>query len=331
VLLGALALAAGCSSPTAPLVLSGITMGTTWEVKIADAPLPRPPEELQRGIGAVLDGIDASMSTYRADSAISRLNAAAADAWIELPADLHDILRTARALSEQTGGSFDATVGPVVNLWGFGPDRRPRRVPTDAELAAALSRSGYLKLEIDAAAPRVRKLVAELFVDLNAIAPGYAVDRIAAYLAEAGCGNFLVELGGEIHARGPGRDGTGWRIGIERPFTGARGVERVVALRDAGLSTSGDYRDFFEQDGVRYGHTIDPATGRPVTHGLVSVSVVDASTVRADALATALLVLGPERGLAFAERAGIPALLIMQSGGAFEELATPGMRALLTE
>jgi thiamine biosynthesis lipoprotein len=324
--------AAGCSrTAPQPLLLNGLTMGTSWEVKIADVPTPLAPEALQRGILGILDEIDRTLSTYRPDSELSRLNAAAAGTWVELSPTLAEILAAARALSELTGGSFDVAVGPVVNLWGFGPDRRPRRVPTDAEREAALAKSGYAKLELDPAARRARKQIAGLFIDLNGIAPGLAVDRIAGFLAGAGCRNFLVELGGEIRASGAGPHGNGWRIGIERPLADARTVQRVIALRDAGLSTSGDYREFFEAEGVRYGHTIDPATGRPVAHGLASVAVVDPSTMRADALATAFMVLGPERGLALAERAGIPALFIMHTGPGFEELATESMRALLVE
>jgi thiamine biosynthesis lipoprotein len=319
---------AGCARPVPePLVLSGVTMGTTWEVKIADVPA-RPAEELQRGILRILDGIDQSMSTYRPDSELSRLNAGPAGEWFEVSKELYEVLAAARAVSESSGGGFDVTVGPVVNLWGFGPDRRPRKVPSDAERQAALGRSGYAKLELDPAAPRARKQVPDLFIDLNGIAPGFAVDRIATFLSDAGQRNFLVELGGEVAARGPGLEKQGWRIGIERPVPGSRAVERVVHLRDAGLSTSGDYRDFFEDNGVRYGHTIDPATGTPVSHGLAAVAVIDKSAMRADALATALMVMGPDAGLAFAERGGIPALFIIRAGAGFEERTTGPMRAL---
>lgn len=324
--------AAGCArSGPEPLVLSGVTMGTTWEVKIADPPASVSAEVLQRGILGILDEIDRSMSTYRPDSELSRLNADASGDWFGLSNDLRSVLATALAVSAQTDGGFDVTVGPVVNLWGFGPDRRPRQVPSDVERDAALARSGFRNLEIDPAMPRVRKRIPGLFIDLNGIAPGYAIDRIAEYLSGAGCANFLVELGGEIGARGAGLEGRGWRVGIERPAPGSRSVEQVVLLRDAGLSTSGDYRDFFEENGVRYGHTIDPATGKPVSHGLAAVTVVHASAMRADALATALMVLGPEAGRAFAEREGLAALFIIRAGADFEEVPSNPMRPLLAE
>ncbi|HEY7840322.1 MAG TPA: FAD:protein FMN transferase [Gammaproteobacteria bacterium] len=331
-LLGAILCMTACArSGPEPLVLSGVTMGTTWEVKIADPPASVSPEALQRGILGILDEIDRSMSTYRPDSELSRLNADASGDWFALSDSLHAVLLAALDVSQQTNGAFDVTVGPVVNLWGFGPDRRPRRVPSDAEREAALARSGFRKLEIDPAAPRARKQIADLFIDLNGIAPGHAVDRIVEYLSGAGCGNFLVELGGEIGARGTGPGGRDWRVGIERPLPGPRGAERVVLLRNAGLSTSGDYREFFEEGGIRYGHTIDPASGKPVSHGLAAVTVVHASAMRADALATALMVLGPEAGRAFSEREGIAALFIIRDGAGFEELTSPQMRALLNE
>lgn len=326
----AVACLAGCDRSAEPLVLNGVTMGTTWEVKIADPPATVTAEALQRGILDILDRIDRTMSTYRPDSELSRLNAGASGEWLAVSPDLNEVLSAALAISDRTGGRFDVTVGPIVNLWGFGPDRRPRKVPTDAEREAALAQSGYRKLELDPAG-RARKQAPALFIDLNGIAPGYAVDRIAAYLAGRGCTNFLVELGGEIAARGTGPEETGWRIGIERPAAGERAVQRIVPLRNAGLSSSGDYRDFFEEDGVRYGHTIDPATGRPVAHGLAAVTVVDESTMRADALATALMVMGPESGLDFAERERIPALFIIRTGTGFAERMSGPMRDLQRE
>jgi len=306
-------------------------MGTTWEVKIADAPPPRPAGELQRGIIAILDGIDVSMSTYRPDSAVSTLNNAPAGEWVTPPEDLYSILLSADLFSKLTEGRFDVTVGPIVNLWGFGPDRRPRRVPTDAELEAARARAGYQKLEFDLTTKRVRKQAPGVFIDLNAIAPGYAVDRITAFLVRAGCANFLVELGGEVHARGPGPGNRGWRIGIERPVTGERTVQRIIPLRDAGLSSSGDYRDHFEQGGIRYGHTIDPATGRPVSHDLAAVTVIDVNTMSADALATALMVMGPGAGLAFAEQRDTAALFIIRGGSGFDEVMSKRMKEILAK
>lgn len=325
-LLAALALP-GCGG-NAPLSLNGLSMGTSWEARFADLPACGGPDELRRTILQVLDRVDRSMSTYRPDSDLSRFNAATDGAWHELPPELFDVLAEGRAAAELSGGAFDLSIGPVARLWGFGAGAGARRVPDADELAAARAISGYRLLELDTARRAARKRVPQLRIDVNAIAPGYAVDLIAAELERSGCRNFLVELGGEIAARGAGADGGGWRIGIEQPLPDRRSVARVIRLSDAGLSTSGEYRDFFEQDGVRYGHSIDPASGRPVTHDTVSVSVIHAATVRADALATALLVLGAERGYVLAARQDIAALFIMQRNGELVELPSPAFAAL---
>jgi len=223
------------------------------------------------------------------------------------------------------------TVGPLVNLWGFGPDGRRTAPPPEADIASARARIGYRSLELDPAQRAVRKLLPDLYIDLSAIAQGYAADEVSLYLEQIGVRNYMAEIAGEIRAAGVNADGRAWRIGIERPGNGEPVVERVVELRDAGLATSGDYRNYFEQDGIRYSHHIDPATGRPVTHNLASVTVVHPSATFADAMATALLVLGPERGLALAGREKLAVFLIIRAGSGFEEKDTEAFRRLLAE
>ncbi|MBI2994100.1 MAG: FAD:protein FMN transferase, partial [Gammaproteobacteria bacterium] len=251
--------------------------------------------------------------------------------WIPISEPLYSVLDVAMQVSGLSGGAFDVTVGPLVNLWGFGPDGRRTDAPPEEDIAAARVRSGYRNLELDAARRAVRKRRPDLYVDLSAIAQGYGADEVGRYLERIGVRNYMAEVAGEIRAAGVNADGQAWRIGIERPGSGAPVVERVVELRNAGLATSGDYRNYFERDGVRYSHHIDPATGRPVTHNLASVTVVHKSTVFADAMSTALLVLGPEEGLALAEREKLAAFLIMRSGPGFIEKYTEAFRGLLTE
>lgn len=314
-----------CSgAPGSVTDLRGSTMGTTWSVKIADLPPSVAAADLENEIAVTLRRIDALMSTYRDDSELTRFNASPGTAWTDASPELVAVLAEARRVSRLTGGAFDVTVGPVVNLWGFGPDLRADAVPDDAAIAAARARVGYDRVETRASPPAVRKTRADVYVDLSGIAKGYAADRVAALLDARGCTDYVVAVGGELHVRGRDAHGEPWRIGIERPDGGGvRPLQRVVRPDRAGVSTSGDYRTFFAADGERFSHIVDPRTGRPVTHDLASVTVIADTATEADALSTALMVLGPEDGYALAVRAGIAALFIRRSGGDYVETATP--------
>lgn len=305
-------------------VFAGPTMGTSYTVKIVvDRNLDRAERDQTRFlIEMELENVDAKMSTYRTDSELSRFNASLSTDPFPLSPDTIAVFALAQAVSEETNGAFDVTVGPLVNAWGFGPDPRGA-LPTDEQIAALLERVGYQKLIVDAEHNTVRKTQPDLYCDLSAIAKGYAVDRVAAALDDAGYDRYMVEVGGETKTRGHNPDGVPWRIGIERPVTDQRAVQRVVPLVDAALATSGDYRNYYEVDGVRYSHEIDPRTGRPIAHNLVSVSVIDARCTMADAYATAFMVLGAEEGLRVAESLGLAALFIVRlPTGAFEERMT---------
>ncbi len=315
----------GCSpqqAPPEPVVFDGLTMATTYTVKVTP-PLPLDRAELAAGIAAVLDGVDARMSTYKPDSELSRLNSNPALDWQSISPTLSDILSVALDISRLTDGAFDITVGPLVNLWGFGPDGRPRQVPDEAALAEARQRVGYKSIELDTRTPAVRKQAAGLYLDLSGIAQGFGADAVGAYFAARGAKNFMVDVSGEILARGVNAAGQPWRIGIERPVAAQGVVERVLLLRDTAMATSGDYRNYFEEGGVRYSHLIDPGTGFPITHRLASVSVLSPTATRADALATALMILGPGRGYEMAMREKLPALFIMRTDSGFEERWTP--------
>jgi len=245
---------------------------------------------------------------------------------------LLDVLLEARRIGELTEGAFDVTVGPLVNLWGFGPQMGEDDIPPEAEISAAWERVGFELVELREDPPALRKARGDVLIDLSAIAKGYAVDQIVRLLTDANVLNYLVEIGGELRGEGLNEQGEPWRIAIERPVPGERSVQRIVGLRDAGLATSGDYRNFFEVDGQRYAHVIDPATGRPVIHQLASVTVLADTTMSADGLATGLMVLGPERALALAREQSLAVHLIEIDGDDFRERTSPAFEpALLAE
>jgi len=308
--------------PAAQLQLSGHTMGTTYSVKYRPGPDTPPLAALQADVDALLAGINRTLSTYDPDSELSRFNRADTTDWVPASASLLAVVKAALEIGAQSEGAFDVTVGPLVNLWGFGPDFHPDRIPAAADIAAARARGGHDKLTLRDTPAALRKQRPDVFVDLSGIAKGYGVDRVAEQLAARGIEHYMVEIGGEIRVRGVNAQGAPWRIAVEKPLPGERSVQAVLALSDIALATSGDYRNFFEIAGRRYSHTIDPATGWPVDNGLVSVTVLADTSMRADAWATALQVLGSERGMAVAERLGLPVLFIIDRGGNFEERAS---------
>lgn len=239
------------------------------------------------------------------------------------------MLDSASRISASTQGAFDVTVGPLVDVWGFGPQYRTQRVPNDDTIQRVRESVGYRHVQTDPSAGAIRKKHSHTQVDLNAIAPGYGVDRLATILERQGFGDYLVEIGGEFRARGTTATGRPWRVGIERPVEGRRVVGEVVVLRDRAIGTSGTTRDFFVQDGRHYSHSIDPATGRPVDHPPMAVSVVADTAMEADGWATALLVLGPERGYALAQARGLGAILVTASGSSFDVRITDALRGHL--
>jgi thiamine biosynthesis lipoprotein len=302
----------------------GETQGTTYHIKVVDLPQTLDPETVRRAIKAELDDITRHLSTYTPDSELSRFNHSRDTDWVPTSPGLVKVLSEARKVSELTQGAYDVTVGPLVDLWGFGPVDTGERVPSEAEIDAARARVGYTHLDIRPEPPAIRKDIPDLTVDVNSIAQGYTVDRVAERLDKLGVANYLVEIGGELRGKGLNQNGGHWRVGIERPSPGERAVYSIIRIADVGVSTSGDYRDYFEHDGKRYSHTIDPHTGRPVTHKLASVTVISDNTMRADAWSTALMVLGPEHGYQLAEQAGLAAYFIVSTdSGGFTDRETP--------
>lgn len=301
-------------------------MGTTWTVKIAGLPSTADPEQVQAEIERILETVNRQMSTWRDDSEVSRFNAHRETGWFDVSADVAAVVAEADRISRLSGGAFDVTVGPLVNLWSFGPENRPQKTPTDAEIAAQRGRVGFSRLAVRSDEPALMKSEPELAVDLSAIAKGFGVDRVAEYLDSLQARGYMVEIGGEVRCRGTKSDGGAWKIGVRSPEQLKNSPYRVVALTDRAMATSGDYLNYFEQDGKRYSHTIDPRTGKPVKHRLVSVSVIAETCMTADALATALMVLGPEAGTSFAEEHDLAVLLIVSEGGRYREIATPAFR-----
>ena len=238
------------------------------------------------------------------------------------------VLLGAEEISLLTEGAFDVTAAPLIDLWGFGPMQPPDTVPAEEAISRARDRMGYQKLVLDADSLTIRKLDPRLRCDLSAIAKGYAVDLVAEALAREGIADYIVEVGGEVRTGGKNDAGDAWRIAIERPVPGEQVIQRIVPLSGMAMATSGGYRNFYEREGTRYTHTIDPRTGRPVTHDLASVTVVDELCVRADGLATGLLVLGPEEAYSLAVEHDLAALFLVAEEGGFSERVTPAFEAI---
>jgi thiamine biosynthesis lipoprotein len=306
-------------------------MGTTWSVQ-ALAPATLTSSMLEQQVLRELDLVIGQMSTWQKDSVLSRFNQAPAGSWHVLPNEFMHVLDAARSMAIDSGGAYDACVGALVNAWGFGPDHERTQefagLPAPQILQAARQRCGWRRLELDRASARLLQ-PGGLYLDFSGIAKGYAVDLVAAAMAQAGCPSYLVEIGGELRGHGVKPDGQPWWVTLERPPGEPGAQPLVVALHGLAVATSGDYRRFFERDGQRYAHTIDPRSGLPLSHDVVSVTVLHAQCMVADALATALQVLGEVEGMAFARARNIAALFIRRSADGFVESMTPAMAAML--
>lgn len=330
---------AGCSATSSPdlLSLSGRIMGTGYSVQLGaseGSPFMKSenPDGLSQQIYAVLKDVDTHMSTWRADSDISVFNNSADTDWQQLSPATLQVIAASLGTSASTGGAFDMTIGPLVDLWGFGSaasNSGGSAKPTVAAIRQTLAKVGHEAVEVDLNLNAVRKHNTDVRLDLSGIAKGHAVDRVASLLDSNGVDSYLVEVGGELRARGSKPDNTQWRVAIERPDAGQRDAFRVVNLEDRAIATSGDYRNFFIDGGQRYSHSIDPRTGMPVTHELASVSVVAASTMTADALSTALMIMGPQQAMSFALNNKLAAHLIVKSEGLLKEHYSAEFESLL--
>lgn len=320
------------SSHAETLRIAGPTMGTTYHVKIVDA-AEAEEASLRAAIDDILSDVDRRLSTYRADSEVSRFNRARAGEWCKVSQSTAEIVTAAKGFARETSGALDVTVGPLVRLWHFGPDTIARAKsaaeitpPSEEALVAARRLVGCEKLEVRSEPPALRKQVDGLEIDLSSIGEGHSIDHIARLLARCGYENFLVELGGEVRASGVNAQGKPWRVAVQRPDAGRPTAQAFVELRDAAVATSGDYHRYFEHNGRRYSHIIDPTTGRPIEHKLAAVTVAADDALTADVWDTALLVLGPERGYDTAVEHEVAALFIARDGAGFTARETPAWR-----
>lgn len=303
--------------------ITGATMGTTYTVKCV---IPPASAGLHRKALAVhtqsaLQRVNSHMSTYLPDSELSCFNANPDTTPFAASPMVLDVFKAAMQVSEESGGAFDITVGPIVNAYGFGPDTRPESQPSNEELTELYKRVGYKMIQVDG--NKLTKQRPDIYCDLSAIAKGFAVDLIAETFEGIDIDSYMIEVGGEVRTCGAKPNGEPWRIGIQRPDENAQMVHRVIELRDKAMATSGDYRNFYIVDGKRISHTIDPRTGKPVAHNLASVTVIHDQCMLADAWATALMVLGPDEGYDLAVQKDMAASFIVRTGDEFTEKSTP--------
>lgn len=295
-------------------------MGTTYEVKYVDSSSSHKEISsihLQSKIDELLININQLMSTYIDDSELSLLNQAPANMTFPISEQTSYVIQEAKKLNALSKGMLDITVGPLVNLWGFGPGAKPEKIPSAEQLAEVSQFIGIDKFRIESLG--VTKSHENVYIDLSTIAKGYGVDAIADLLESFGINNYLVEIGGELRVSGYKTVGQDWLIAIEKPISDKRAVQRIISIGDGALASSGDYRRYYEEDGIRYSHLIDPKTGYPIQHKLVAVTVISDKSIHADGLATALIVMGKDKGMELANREGIAALFITKEMNEFVE------------
>ena len=327
VLIG-LAFLVSCSDAPKQIRFSGDTMGTTYNVTLFSKDPRHSQAEIQKKVETVLAQVNAQMSTYDPDSELSRFNQHQSTQPVVISRALERVVTRAMQISEQTDGLLDITVGPLVNLWGFGPQARPEQVPSEDQLKAVREYVGYQKLTLDN--HQLSKQHPSIYVDLSTIAKGYGVDRVAYLLDDLDITQYLIEIGGEIRTRGGKPDGKSWRLAVEKPVSTERSIQQVVSFNEGALATSGDYRNFYQENGRRFSHIINPLTAEPIQHNLVSASVYAEDCMSADAYATALLVMGTEQAKAFVKQHQIATMLIYKTDDGFAEWVSPAFEPLLT-
>ena len=323
VLILAILALSGCSSKPEVLNISGTKMGTSYHITVIADQLP--PEDLDQQIEQLLAKLDNSMSTYKKDSEISQFNRLPVGQTMTISQEFAEVVKISRQIWQLSNGAFDPTIGPLVDLWGFGPGERHDSIPLPETIAQTKAKVGFDAVVLLEQTLSKTKPVA---LDLSAVAKGYAVDRVADLLEMLALPDYLVEIGGEIRVSGFNADAVAWRIAMEQPQLFAE-VDKVINLTDIAVATSGDYRNYFEKDGVRYSHTIDPVTGRPIVHNTASVTVLMPSCAQADAWATAFSVMGAEQGIQLAEKLGIAAYMLVRENGQFVSVASTDFDLLI--
>jgi thiamine biosynthesis lipoprotein len=314
-----LVLLVSCSDNNAPrkVVLQGKTMGTSYHITLITTQKNQDKQSaLQLDIDNLLKDINHKMSTYQSDSEISQFNATPSLEWIPISQDFYNVVDSALLISNLSRGYFDITISPLVNLWGFGPKIKIN-TPKNDDIKEAMSHIGYQKLGTQKETNSLKKADPLLTIDLSSIAKGYAVDKVSDYLSSKSIANHLVEIGGEVKAKGKNLSNKKWRIAIENPDADSRAVNSLLELDNTAVATSGDYRNYYVENNERQSHIIDPKTGYPIKHKLASVTVVNPSTMLADAWATTLMVLGEAKGKELVIEQGLSVQMIIRNGNGF--------------
>ena len=336
-LLGACVLFSGCDSAITPAtpastatVLDGKTMGTFWRVSVIGVDEAKA-EALRAKVQAQLDADDRLLSTWKNDSALMRFNHAADTRPWPVSEAMADIVTLSLRIGAKTHGAMDITVGPLVNLWGFGPDKQPVATPDAQAIAAAKARTGLQHLQVINQSGRqfLQKDIPDLFVDLSTVGEGYAADHLARLMEQDGISRYLVSVGGALVSRGMNGEGKPWRVAIQKPTDRENAVQAIVDINGHGISTSGSYRNYYELDGKRISHVIDPQTGQPITHKLVSVTVIAPTALEADGWDTGLMVLGPEKAQQVVREEGLAVYMIVKDGEGFKTWMSPQFRTFL--
>ena len=324
-----------CARYPQALELNGYTMGTNYLIRVIASDKTQATETLAAIIEESLADLDQRFSTYLDSSEINQFNNHTGDDWFEISPAFLNILQQGIRISELSNGAFDMTIGPLVDLWGFGPSHSQETLPRQTEINSLLEATGFNFLDIQEYPPALRRTQPGVKLDLSAIAKGFAVDQIWELLDQTGFSAYMIEVGGEVRTRGGRADGSDWMIGIENPFFDAGNdsmelIQNVVPLRDLAIATSGDYRNYFEHEGQRYSHTIDPRTGWAVSNKLAAVSVISEKAIDADALATAFMVLGVEASMDLAVREKIATQLILRTPTGAQVLQSPAYKSYLS-
>lgn len=301
---------------------SGSTMGTSYSVKVyAEDDSALDYDALRVEVDGELRRVNDEMSTYLKSSQISQFNNSTSTDWFQVSQSFAEVVAYAQEVATLTGGAFDVTVGTLVNAWNFGPTERSDSIPTNEKIRELKSMIGYEKLSVRLDPPAIKKSIPGLQIDLSAIAKGHGVDRVVDKLGQLGLTNVFVEIGGEVRTVGM-KGNQAWKVGIQVPDAAADQFDIAYELTDQAMATSGDYRNYFEIDGKRYSHTIDPRSGRPIEHDLASVSIVSDRCMKSDAWATAINVLGEDKGLEIATQEGVSALLVSRGEDGFWRMGT---------
>jgi thiamine biosynthesis lipoprotein len=308
------------------MLIQGMTMGTVaYNVKVIVKPDGLPgskfdQQQTHKDIDDILQQLLQDMSNWEPNSELTLFNKSTSLTPTEISEGLRRVLAESIRLGKLSEGKLDVTIGPLINLWGFGPEYRPEKVPSDAELIAAQTRTGLIYLTLNG--NKLSKKIPDLYIDLSTIAKGYAVDLIAEYFESKGFHDFLIEIGGEMRLKGFKHTGELWHVAIEKPLSEERSVHQIIIPKDNALATSGDYRKYFEANGQRFSHIIDPDSGKPINHKLVSVTVIHPSSMTADGLSTAMMVMGEVKAIAFAEKNDLAAYMIIKTDHGFIEQST---------